>query len=206
MASESAYPVHFDIRRPDHQSRITNFPLGIGMLIRVVLLIPHLLILYALQLLSSLLYFIACFAILFSGKFPEGMFNMMLGVLRWGANVNGYMLGLYDDYPPFSTNTQAGYPLTLDIDYPDSASRILNFPFYIGMLIRIILLIPNLIVLCLFFIVMYLILIIAPFAILFTGSFPAGMHSFATGVMRWGQRLAAYCYGLTDKYPPFGTS
>jgi len=201
----SGYPVSYEVLRPDHQSRITNFPLGIGMIIRAVLAIPHLLILYALGIVAYVLVFIAQFAILFTGKFPEGMFNMVVGVQRWGANVYGYMMSLYDDYPPFSTSTQAGYPLTLEVDYPSSSSRILNFPLGIGMIIRIVLLLPNLIVFCLFFIPLYLIILIAPFAILFTGSYPSGMHSFAVGVMRWGQRLSAYCYGLTDKYPPFGT-
>jgi hypothetical protein len=47
------------------------------------------------------------------------------------------------------------------------------------------------------------VLFIATFAILFTGSFPAGMHRFVTGVVRWGVRVQAYEVALTDRYPPF---
>ena len=54
--------------------------------------------------------------------------------------------------------------------------------------------------------VAYVVLIIALFAILFTGSFPAGMHKFMVGVCRWCTRVNAYLYALTDKYPPFSMS
>ena len=52
---------------------------------------------------------------------------------------------------------------------------------------------------------MLIVIFIAQFAILFSGSFPAGMHGFCVGVMRWSTRINAYLLGLTDKYPPFST-
>jgi hypothetical protein len=132
------------------------------------------------------------------------MYNMVAGVMRWSANVSGYLLSLYDDYPPFSTGVSAGYPMSYEVDYPAQSSRLLNFPLYIGGFIRIVLLIPNLVVLVAFSILAYVIMIIAPFAILFTGSYPEGMHSFVTGTVRWSFRMNAYMSGLTDAYPPFG--
>jgi hypothetical protein len=47
------------------------------------------------------------------------------------------------------------------------------------------------------------VLFIAQFAVLFTGSFPQGMHGFMAGVLRWSARVNAYLYALTDRYPPF---
>jgi hypothetical protein len=65
------------------------------------------------------------------------------------------------------------------------------------------LLIPHLIVLIFLGLVVFLVIFIAKFAILFTGSFPAGLYAFAVGVTRWSTRINAYNYGLTDRYPPF---
>jgi hypothetical protein len=203
MASATTSPVHFDIQRPASQSRITNFPLGIGMLIRAILLIPHLVILYFFGVVAQLLVLIGQIAILFTGNFPQGMFNLVVGYQRWSSSAYAYLFHLYDAYPPFGPDETPGYPLSLEIDYPNGLSRFLNFPI-LGFFIKFILLIPHIIILVFLYIVAYLILIIAPFAILFTGSFPAGMHGFLVGVGRWGQRVSAYLMALTDAYPPFG--
>jgi hypothetical protein len=200
-----AYPVGFDVERPGSQSRLTNFPIGIGFFIRGILLIPHFIVLYFLQIVAAILYFIATFAILFTGKYPEGMFNFVAGYVRWNANVNGYLLSFYDKYPPFSTEQQADYPLKLTVAYPAGSSRLLNFPLFIGMFIRVILVIPHLIILAFLGIAEFIVVFIAQFAILFSGSFPDGLHGFVVGVSRWSTRISAYLFGLTDRYPPFST-
>jgi hypothetical protein len=51
----------------------------------------------------------------------------------------------------------------------------------------------------------FIVVFIAQFAILFSGSFPEGLHGFAVGVNRWSTRLSAYMFGLADRYPPFST-
>ena len=197
------YPVRFEVARPASQSRLTNFPLGIGFFIRGLLLIPHFIILYFLQLLATLIYFIATFAILFTGKYPEGMFNFFVGYMRWSANIFGYLLSLFDRYPPFSTDEQQDYPLTFQAAYPQSSSRLLNFPLFIGLTIKYILLIPHLLIVFFLYIAALILVFVAQFAILFTGSFPEGMHGFVVGVGRWYNRITAYAFGLTDNYPPF---
>jgi ABC-type multidrug transport system fused ATPase/permease subunit len=201
----ASYPVNLEVQRPDSQSRLTNFPLGIGTFIRLVLLVPHLIILYFLQIVASIIYFIATFAILFTGRYPRGMFNFYVGYTRWSSNVYGYLVSVYDNYPPFSMDQQSGYPLSFTVDYPESHSRLLNFPI-LGLIIKLILLIPHFIVVYFLILVALIVLFIAHFAILFTGSFPAGMHKFMIGVGRWSTRVNAYAYALTDKYPPFSLS
>lgn len=119
--------------------------------------------------------------------------------------MSGYLLSLYDKYPPFSGEPQADYPLSFSADYPASSSRLLNCPI-IGYYIRNLLLIPHAIIVAFLFIAAFVVLFIAKFAILFTGSFPEGMHRFIVGVSRWSTRITAYTYGLTDKYPPFSTN
>jgi hypothetical protein len=200
------YPIRLEVRRDATQSRLTNFPLGIGMIIRSILLIPHFIILYFLQIVANIVYFIACFAILFSGRYPRGLFNFYVGYMRWNANMTGYLVSAYDKYPPFSMDAQSDYPVTLEVDYPENLNRILNFPLFIGYIIKVILLIPHLIVLAFLALAAMIVLFIAQFAILFTGSFPEGMHGFMVGVGRWSTRVTAYTVALTDKYPPFSLS
>jgi hypothetical protein len=200
-----AYPTRFDVERPPSQSRLTNFPLGIGFLIRSILLIPQFIVVYLVSIVAAILYFVATFAILFTGKYPEGMYNFVANYVRWNANVSGYLLSLYDKYPPFSGSQQADYPLKFSVPYPATSSRLLNFPLFIGLMIRAVLLIPHFIIIYFLALAEFVVVFIAQFAILFTGSFPAGMHGFAVGVSRWSTRLSAYMFGLSDRYPPFST-
>src|SRR5262245_8696851 len=90
------YPVNLWVTRPASQSRITNFPFFIGTIIRAFLAIPHAIILYFLQIVASIVFFIATFAILFTGKYPRGLFNFFIGYMRWSTRVNGYLFHLYD--------------------------------------------------------------------------------------------------------------
>ena len=198
------YPVRLEIERQEKQSRLTNFPLGIGMFIRAILIIPNYVVLYLLGIVASVVYLIATFAILFTGRYPEGMFNFFVGVNRWSLNVSAYLFNLNDTYPAFSTEEEK-YPASYSVDYPERLSRILNFPFF-GMFIKAFLAIPNIVVLYLVFIVAYVLVFIAQFAILFTGSFPEGMHKFVVGALRWQMRTSAYLLALTDRYPPFSLS
>lgn len=203
MANEELrYPVGLEVQRPETQSRLTNFPLFIGLIIRAILLIPHFIVLYFFGILAAILYFIATCAILITGVYPRGPYNLVLGYMRWNARANSYFLSLYDKYPPFNMDENEDYPLTLTVVYPESSSRILNFPI-LGFVIRTVLLIPHFIIVMFLGLAMYIVIFIAKFAILFTGSFPVGMHGFCVGAVRWNTRLTAYTFGLSDKYPPF---
>jgi hypothetical protein len=171
------YPIRYDVTRPDSQSRLTNLPLFIGLFIRFILLIPQLIVVIFVGLVATILYFLATFAILFTGKYPEGFYNFVVSYMRWNANVGGYLLSLYDKYPPFSGDQQADYPLSFSSEYPATSSRLLNFPI-IGYYIRELLLIPHAIIIFFLFIAAFVVVFVAKFAILFNGSFPEGMHGF----------------------------
>ena len=195
------YPVSVTVTRPDRQSRAKSFPLGIGTFIRLLLAIPHFVILYFFQIVMVFVCFMATFVILFTGRFPRDMFDLVESYFRWLTNVQGYVMKLYDTYPPFSM-TQQDYPLHVDVAYPEHSSRLLNFPIF-GFIIKALALIPHFFVLGVLGLVAFVMVFFAAFAILFTGSFPAGMHRFVSGVLRWGLRLSAYIYALTDTYPPY---
>ena len=110
------YPVRFDVEYPERLSRWMIF-------VKWLLAIPHLIILYLLQIVIGVLVFIAFFAILFTKKWPRGMFDFAVQVQRWGLNVASYgFLFLRDEYPPFSGDS-GQYPVTLEIDYDDNLSR-----------------------------------------------------------------------------------
>jgi len=189
MATGAAYPLRFDVDYPERLSRWLIF-------VKWLLAVPHFLVVYALSLVASVITFIAFFAILFTGRYPEGMFRFVVGVYRWSANVIAYVVLLRDDYPPFSWEP-GRYPVTLEVDYPERLSRWLIF-------VKWLLVIPNLIVLMFLGIVYYIVLIIAWFAILFTARYPRPLFDFSVGVYRWSLRMSAYAsYLLTDEYPPF---
>jgi hypothetical protein len=191
-ATASSYPLRFDVEYPDRLSRWKIFVKGL-------LAFPHILIVGALGTVAYVMIVIAWFAILFTGRYPQGLFNFVVGVYRWNANVSAYTSLLRDEYPPFTM--EAGhYPVTFEVDYPERLSRWLIF-------VKWLLAIPNVIVLMVLGLAYYVTLIIAWFAILFTGRYPSGLFGFGVGVQRWSLRVSAYAvYLFTDKYPPFSLS
>ena len=191
-ATASSYPLRYDVEYPERLSRWLIF-------VKWLLAIPHFLILYALGAVAYVIIFIAWFAILFTGRYPEGLFNFVVGIYRWNANLSAYLALMRDEYPPF-TMSAGRYPVTLEMDYPERLSRWLIF-------VKWLLVIPNVIVLMVLGLAYYVTLIIAWFAILFTGRYPKGLFGFGVGVNRWGLRVSAYAFYLfTDKYPPFSLS
>jgi hypothetical protein len=183
------YPLRFAVEYPMKLSRLLIF-------VKWLLAFPHLIILYALNAVFAVITFIAFFAILFTRKYPRGLFDMGVNIQRWMLNVYAYALYLMrDEYPPFSWDP-GKYPLTFEVDYPESLSR--WAPLYKWLLV-----IPHILVLAVLFILAFAVLTIAWFAILFTGRFPRGMFDFIEGVIRWSYRVNAYAYLMRDEYPPF---
>jgi hypothetical protein len=134
--------------------------------------------------------------ILFRRKYPRWWFDWNLELLRFINRVNIY-IALMDDHYPSTTDEQSVH---LDCPYPD-AERELNrwLP-----LVKWFLVIPHLIVLFFLNIAAFVVVIVAWFAILFTGHYPRGIFDFVEGVIRWYNRVVAYAFILaTDQYPPF---
>jgi len=92
---QQGYPITFGAVYPEKMSRLTTF-------FRCILVIPHMIILYFVAIAASIVAFIAWWAILFTGKYPKGMFDFFVGYMRWPTRVNGYSYLLTDKYPPFS--------------------------------------------------------------------------------------------------------
>jgi hypothetical protein len=187
-ATAPSYPVTFDVPYPQELSRWLIF-------VKWLLAIPHIIILYLLVLAWEVVSFIAFFAILFTKKYPEGLFNFSVGVNRWVANVTAYVFLMRDDYPPFSMDA-GKYAVTYDVAYPEELSRWMIF-------VKWLLVLPNALVAVLLLLVAEIVTFIAWFAILFTKKYPESLFRFVVGALRWQHRANAYSSLLTDKYPPF---
>lgn len=134
--------------------------------------------------------------ILFRKKYPRWWFDWNVNLYKFITRVDAYLLLLSDIYP----STDEEQYVHIDIRYPDVQSELKR-----GMpLVKWFLAIPHYIVLVCLAIAVFVVTIIAWFAILFTGTYPRSMFDFVVGVCRWSLRVTAYAFILTtDKYPPF---
>lgn len=188
-AGESApYPLRYNVEYPAELSRWLIW-------VKWLLAIPHYIVVYFLGIVASILGFIAFFAILFTKRYPRGMFNFVVGVNRWNANLGAYTGFMRDEYPPF-TMDEGEYAVTYEVEYPEQLSRWLPF-------VKWLLAIPHYFVLIALFIAAVVVQFIAFFAIFFTKRYPRGMFDFVVGVNRWSNRVNAYTGLLRDEYPPF---
>jgi hypothetical protein len=183
-------------------------------LVKWFLAIPHFIVLAFLWIAFVLLTVVAGFSILFSGRYPRGIFDFNVGVMRWTWRVSYYAAsgGLGTDrYPPFTTDSVADYPADLDVAYPEQLSQSL-------VLVKWWLLaIPHYLVVGIITGSSYewwapgpwagglvgILVLIAAVILLFTGRYPRQLFDFIIGLNRWVFRVVAYASLMTDRYPPF---
>jgi Domain of unknown function (DUF4389) len=189
------YPATLEIDRAD---RIANW----RPIVQWLLAIPHFIILYVLGVVAEVVSIIAWFAILFTGKLPDGLANLVCLYVRYNNRTMAYAGFLREEYPPFTFETVPAdpgtYPAVRTGFVPELEDR-----NRLTVAFRLILVIPQLIVLSVLGLVAFLAFVIAFFAVLFTGRWPEGLRTFVVGVLRWSTRVSAYLYLLTDEYPPF---
>jgi hypothetical protein len=205
MQPTTSYPVQFSVDYPDRAlNRVTTA-------FRVIVIIPIAIVLGAVSGgggwhsstggwagagAGGLLVLAPLLMILFRQKYPRWWFDWNLELQRF-ANRIGIFLALMDDRYPSTDDRQSVH---LDYTYPD-AQHDLNrwLP-----LVKWFLAIPHYIVLFFLDIAVIAVVIVAWFAILFTGRYPRGIFAFVEGVIRWHNRVIAYAFVLiTDQYPPF---
>jgi len=148
---------------------------------------------------TGLLFLPPLLMIVFREKYPRWWFEWNLELLRFANRVGTYVALMSDRYP----STDEHQWVRLDFPYPD-AHRDLNrwLP-----LVKWLLAIPHYIVLAFLWLAAVVVVIVAWFAILFTGRYPRGMFEFVEGVIRWHNRVIGYAWILvTDRYPPFSLS
>jgi hypothetical protein len=205
---QDEYPVQFSVEYPDRNlDRATTA-------FRILVAIPILIVLAAIEGGGGwggadggnggwiaaggggTLIFPVLLMIVFRQKYPRWWYDWNVELLRFENRVFVY-LGLMDDRYPSTDERQS---VSLELPYPD-AKQDLNrwLP-----LVKWLLAIPHYVVLIFLGLAAIVCVIIAWFAILFTGRYPRGLFDFVVGVMRWGNRVSAYAFLLvTDRYPPF---
>ncbi len=189
-------------------------------LVKWFLVIPHLVVLWLLWTACFVSTIAAGFVILFTGRYPAGLFAFSVGVFRWTWRVQFYAAAFGTDlYPPFTLARVPDYPADFDVPFPARLHRglvlvkwwLLALPHLIivaaltgawstsvvvlpgsGDVIRTTA--PSLLGLLAF---------IAGFALLFTARYPKPLFALVVGIHRWTYRVAAYVFLLRDEYPPF---
>ena len=167
-------------------------------LVKWILAIPHFIVLIALSLVSLVLWIIALFAILFTTRYPRGIFNFNVGVMRWWWRVSFYagVLGT-DRYPPFSLGANDDYPADLSVQYPERLSRLkVVFKWWL-------LALPQYIAVAAMGNLGVALSIFAGVALLFTGRYPRDMFGVQMAFNRWKLRVNGYIGLYYDDYPPF---
>jgi len=176
-------------------------------LVKWFLLIPHYIVLVFLWIAFAVAWVIALFTILFTGKYPRGLFDFNLGVLRWTWRISFYSYSALgtDKYPPFTLKA-GGYPADLEVTYPEKLSQGL-------VLVKWWLLaIPQYIVISIFQGgwgwrfwggLVSMLAIFAGVAVLFKGKYPKSIFDFVMRMNRWTYRVVIYVSLMTDRYPPF---
>lgn len=199
-----AYPVQFSVDYPDRPlDRLTTF-------FRIFVAIPILIVLSTITpntsqvtgisaTVGGLLFLGPLLMILFRQKYPRWWFDWNRELLRFSNRVTVYLMLMDDHYP----STDEEQSVHLDFPYPNVTEELNRWlP-----LVKWFLAIPHYIVLFFLGIAAFVVVIIAWFAILFTGHYPRDLFNFVEGVIRWQNRVTGYAVLLiTDRYPPFRLS
>jgi Domain of unknown function (DUF4389) len=195
QATPGSYPATLTYDPPE---KIANW----RPLVHWLLAIPHYIVLYVLRIVAEVLAIISWFIILFTGRLPEGIANFQAMHLRYQARTFTYAGFLEEEYPPFSfemvSPDPGDYPrIRIDLQSELEDRNRLTVAF------RLILVIPQLIVLFVLLIAQFIVFVIGFFAVLFTGKWPVGLQQFAINVFQYQLRVEAYLFLVVDDYPPF---
>lgn len=205
--NDTAAPIVVTVEHPESLSRLHLLLKSFFGFIYVG--IPHGIILYVLGIVAWLLSLVAFVVILFTGRYPKPLFDLVVAYYRWTLRVAAYagpFLGnfMVDKYPPFSFEEEPDDPVILRVEYPESLSRLhALLKFFLGWLYVGI---PHGIILFIYLILLVVALFFTWFIVLFTGRFPMSIFGFAEGYMRWNTRVNLYLAFARDEYPKFSPS
>jgi hypothetical protein len=171
-------------------------------LVNWVLYVPHGIVLYALQILSRVVFLIYWLMLIFTGKLHPGLYGVMAMYERYNARAGGFLIGYSETYPPFDFTTDtadnnAYPPVRLALpEVPPSVPR--------STALNVIKAVPHYIVLMVYFIGAAVVALIGWFAVLFNGAWPQGMRDFLVRVGNYYYRVWTYVAMVENEYPKFG--
>jgi hypothetical protein len=185
-----SYPVSFEADYVEQRSRLTAF-------FRLILVIPVAIWLYVYAIAAAIVVVIAWFAIVLTGRYPQGMYDFVASYTRFVTRVTAYAALLCDPYPPFGGGADQAYPVRMQFAGPlPSYSRLKT-------LLRIVLAIPLVILRYVIGLLLEVGALAAWFVIVITGKMPRGLYDLMVLANSYTARSDAYLYLLTETYPPF---
>jgi hypothetical protein len=196
------YPVDVQFEYGDGQRSRAFAVAGIILPIKLLMALPHIVVLYLLQIGAFVASWFGFWAIAFTGSLPAGIARFVHNSLGWQMRASAWIASMSDEYPGFAVE-QSSYPANVVITEPTlERGRGLAVAGIIWFL-KAILLIPHIIVLNFVGFAAAIAGWIAYWAIAFTGVYPEGIFRFVAGTLRWSTRTSAWLFSLTDEYPPF---
>ena len=166
----------------------------------IYIALPHMFVLLFMSLWGAILQFVAFWIILFTGRYPESMFEFQSGLMKWSLRVTARLYNVSDGYPAFGIKSTDDLT-SLEIPYPEKVSRGLTL---VRMLFGIFYVyIPHMFILYFRAIWVGLQMFIAWWMVLITAEYPKSMHEWVVGQIRWQMRVSIYMMYMTDTYPPF---
>ncbi|GGV89255.1 hypothetical protein GCM10015535_42730 [Streptomyces gelaticus] len=175
-----------DIVEPPQQRRLT-------VLVRLLLLIPHFVVLFLLDIAAAVAVVAGWFAALFLGRLPEPVFRFLAGYLGYQVRVGASSMLLVDRYPPFALDPPPDYPVRIEVR-PTGLNRLAVF-------FRLILMIPAAVVQSLALSGWWAVAIVWWLVTLILGRMPRPLFEATAAVLRYGMRFSAYVLLLTPAYP-----
>jgi Domain of unknown function (DUF4389) len=185
------YPISYEADAAlEGRNRLTSF-------FRYIVAIPWLIVAYIYGIVAEIAAIVAWFAIVFTGKYPEGIYNFNAGYLRMYSRAYSFMHLMTDEWPPFGGEEAPGYPVRIGVAPPlGEYSRLKTG-------LRLIIGIPVMLLAIVQALILYVCAIIAWFAILFTGKLPEGLFNPMRSALAYLSRGTGYFLLLTEDYPPF---
>lgn len=166
----------------------------------IYIIIPHVFILMFVSLWGAILQFVAFWIILFTGRYPESMFEFQVGLLKWNLRLNARIYNVSDGYPAFGIKS-TDENTDLVIPYPEKVSRgLMLLRLFFGIFYVYL---PHMFILMFRAWFVGILTFLAWWIVLFTGKYPDFMFDWVTGQMRWQFRVSIYMMYMTDTYPPF---
>lgn len=187
----TSYPVEFEMDFVERRNRLTTF-------FRSLLSVPHYLFAAVYGVAFLVVYIVAWFALMFTGRWPAGLYEFAGGYLRYISRLSAYMYLGVDQYPPFSGAPDDSYPVRVHIAPPlDRYSRVKVF-------FRGLYAILAVIIRYAMAIVIGAVALISWFVIVITGRQPAGLQNALSFALSYTARADGLIYLITETYPPLG--
>jgi hypothetical protein len=164
------------------------------------ILIPHYFVLLFVGLWGAILQFVAFWVILFTGRYPQSMFEFQVGLMKWSVRILARMYNISDGYPAFGIKSTDEYT-DLVVPYPEKINRgLVLLRLFFGIFYVYL---PHMFILYFRALFVGILVFLAWWVVLFTAKYPDFMFDWVSGQIRWQLRVSLYMMYMTDTYPPF---